>query len=176
MTIRLHFRMRETVRNPIAGFWLTNQANILVYRSGSVGFESGVYEAGSTGRFDIKIGLHLVAGTYTIGSWIGWGEQQIESVRAPAHGLLRIERLPTGHREPGSRVLGRAGRGRARCRLLQIAQQPHPILELFELLFARRLSRWPPASAATSGTHSVEPASLNAFLQSPDDVRRPVVG
>lgn len=84
LTVRLHFRARSTVRNPIAGFWLSNQANILVYRSGSAGYDSGVFEAGSAGRFDIKFDLHLVAGTFTLGSWIGWGEGQIESVTAPA--------------------------------------------------------------------------------------------
>jgi lipopolysaccharide transport system ATP-binding protein len=84
MTVRLHFRARETVTNPIAGFWLSNQANILVYRSGSVGYESGVFEAESVGRFDITFDLPLAAGTFTLGSWIGWGEGHIESVRAPA--------------------------------------------------------------------------------------------
>jgi len=84
MTVRLRFRARQTVRNPIVGFWLSNKANILVYRSGSTGYESGVFEAGSHGQFDIKLQLHLVGGTYTLGGWLGWGEQKIEHVRAPA--------------------------------------------------------------------------------------------
>jgi lipopolysaccharide transport system ATP-binding protein len=84
MTVRLHFRARRTVKNPIAGFWLSNKANILVYRSGSTAYESGVFDEGAHGQFDIRMNLHLVAGTYTIGSWMGWGERQIEHVRAPA--------------------------------------------------------------------------------------------
>ncbi|MGH2759171.1 MAG: ABC transporter ATP-binding protein [Actinomycetota bacterium] len=84
MTIRLHFRVRKAVTHPIAGFWLSNQANILVYRGGSVGLESGDFEAGEQGQFDIRMGLHLANGTYTLGCWMGWGETNIEHVRAPA--------------------------------------------------------------------------------------------
>lgn len=84
MTVRLNFRARATVTNPTAGCWVMNQQNVLVYRTASVGYESGVFEAGSAGRFDIKLDLHLAAGTYTIGGWVAWGEGATDSVRAPA--------------------------------------------------------------------------------------------
>lgn len=84
MTVRMHVRFREAVTNPIWGVWVTNQGNILVYGGSSFGQEAGQFAAGDRAQFDIKMGMHLVAGTYTLGSWVGWGTDQLEHVRAPA--------------------------------------------------------------------------------------------
>ncbi|MGH2760581.1 MAG: ABC transporter ATP-binding protein [Actinomycetota bacterium] len=84
MTVRLHVRVKRAVTDPICGLWLTNQANVLVYRSASVGQSTGRFEPGTEAFFDVELGLHLVGGTYTIASWVGWDDGGIQTVRAPA--------------------------------------------------------------------------------------------
>ncbi len=85
MTVRVRVRFLEPVTDPIAGLWVSNQSNILVYANSCAGLETGRYEAGSQAQFDITVRLHLVTGTYTVGCWAGWGGiEQLRTVRAPA--------------------------------------------------------------------------------------------
>lgn len=84
MTVRLHVRVKRPVTDLISGLWLANQANVLIYRSASIGQPTGRFEPGTEAYFDVELGLHLVAGTYTIASWVGWDDDGIQNVRAPA--------------------------------------------------------------------------------------------
>ncbi len=85
VTVRMHVRFTRDTSEPIAGLWVTNQANLLIYRSASDRSESGDFEAGSEVRVDVHFPLPLAAGTYTLGSWIGWGRgENFEHVRAEA--------------------------------------------------------------------------------------------
>jgi ABC-2 type transport system ATP-binding protein len=89
-SVRIHVRFRRELTDPMAGLWVTNQANQLVYASSSFGTTTGHFEAGAHAHFDVDMGLHLVSGTYTLGCWVGWhgagdaAPDRIQHVRAPA--------------------------------------------------------------------------------------------
>lgn len=84
MTVRLLVRFRDTVSDPYAGLWVTNQASQLVYAANCFGRESGTFKSESVAEFLIDLGIHLSNGTYTVGAWIGWGRGQHEHTTAPA--------------------------------------------------------------------------------------------
>jgi ABC-2 type transport system ATP-binding protein len=87
MTVRMRVRFRRAVDDPIAGIWVTNVENVLVYGANSFGNASGHFDAGAEARFDVQVVLNLVGGTYAVGSWVGWGETRVEHVRAPSRAL-----------------------------------------------------------------------------------------
>ncbi|HYZ91761.1 MAG TPA: ABC transporter ATP-binding protein [Actinomycetota bacterium] len=90
MSARVGVRFRRALTDPMAGLWVTNNANQLVYASSSFGTPTGHFDAGARAYFDVDIGLHVVTGTYTLGCWVGWrgadesSPDRIDHVRAPA--------------------------------------------------------------------------------------------
>jgi lipopolysaccharide transport system ATP-binding protein len=94
MTVRIRVGFRAAVTNPVAGLFVTNQGNQLVYANNCVGMDTGRFEAGAEAVFDIGVALHLPSGTYTVGPWVTSGEDGVE----PATGSMQLVYVGGGPR------------------------------------------------------------------------------
>lgn len=83
MTVRMRALFLQDVSDPCAGLRLTSQSNLLVYANQGLEQKAGLFEAGSEATFDVRLELHLAAGTFTVWSWIAWGERRANHLRGP---------------------------------------------------------------------------------------------
>ena len=180
LTIRLHFRMRRDGAEPdrrVLAHEPSQHPRVpqRVRRSSRAASTRQVRR----GRFDIKIGLHLRRRDLHHRELDRSGASSRSSPSARPRTAFYVSSVyRRGIANLGAEYSVERGRGRADVPAPtdSPAAASDPRCSLSSVFGSRAEPAGPPASAATSGTHSVEPASLNAFRSLVDDVRRAVVG